>query len=58
MDILSGSDSLENARELYCQLIQLCRSGGFILRKWTSNNLQVFENVKSEFRNIDEYLRI
>ena len=37
-DGLVGADSLEEARELQCQLQELFAQGGFLLRKWKSSD--------------------
>ncbi|KAJ8914927.1 hypothetical protein NQ315_016081 [Exocentrus adspersus] len=47
-DIVSGSDSLENAIRARNELIQLCNRGGFELRKWTSNNKYFLQDLPEE----------
>lgn len=37
-DILTGADTLEETRELRLQLHQLCKAGGFPLKKWSAND--------------------
>lgn len=38
-DLLTGSDSIEHLKTIANQLIQILKSGGFQLTKWTSNNI-------------------
>ena len=44
-DLLSGAESVEEARELKHELQKLLSKAGLELRKWASNDPQVFENV-------------
>lgn len=44
-DILTGADTVAQARELKGQLIDLLARGGFELRKWTSNSPEVLEGL-------------
>jgi hypothetical protein len=44
-DLVSGSFTLESAKQLQSDLIQLLQSGGFNLRKWSSNKDELLEGV-------------
>jgi len=48
--ILTGANSLEAAQELRRQLTELCRAGGFPLRKWFANHAELLEGVPAEHR--------
>ena len=45
-DILSGSQTLSEARKLQTDLINLLERGGMQLHKWVSNHSQLYENDK------------
>lgn len=49
-DVLTGADSLTEARELFRQLINLCLAGGFPLRKWSVNDMGLMDDVPAEHR--------
>jgi len=49
-DILTGSATLAEAKELQKQLIALCTSGGFPIRKWASNSPELLEIIPAEHR--------
>lgn len=44
-DLLSGSYTIQSALLLQKQLIQICKSGGFNLRKWSSNHEPLLQSV-------------
>ncbi|XP_048003104.1 uncharacterized protein LOC125239532 [Leguminivora glycinivorella] len=46
-DVVSGAQSVEEARKLRSELSTILASGGFHLRKWTSNHQEFFEGVPS-----------
>ena len=46
-DVLTGSDSLENARKLREQLIELTKKRGLWLCKWTSNPQESIRDMQS-----------
>lgn len=46
-DILSGAETISNALVLQKQLIDICKTAGFELRKWHSNSSAVLEAVTS-----------
>ncbi|GBN20548.1 hypothetical protein AVEN_66594-1 [Araneus ventricosus] len=50
-DILTGSNSLENTKELQTQLVQLLGRGGMTLHKWCSNN----ESLLNKIQNSGDY---
>ena len=47
-DLLTGSDTIEEAAKLCQQLLRLLLRGQFPLRKWSSNDLRVLENLPKE----------
>ncbi|XP_041785566.1 uncharacterized protein LOC121600845 [Anopheles merus] len=47
-DFIGGADSIENARQLRIELSQLLAKGGFELRKWTSNQLEVLAGLNAD----------
>lgn len=49
-DIISGSDTFENASLLIQQLIQLFSLGGFQLRKWASNCPELLSHIPESHR--------
>lgn len=54
-DLLSGMDSLEDARELKGQVSHILCSGGFVLRKWMSNEKEVLLEG-SDGENVEHYI--
>ncbi len=65
-DCLTGSDSIQGAIELQRELQGLFNKGGFLLRKWNSNEPSVLQHIKPELRdaqctlslsNPDEYTK-
>ena len=46
-DFIGSADSFENARQLRIELSQFLAKGGFELRKWTSNQLEVLADVNA-----------
>ena len=49
-DGLTGADSIDQAIELYHQLQGLFDKGGFLLRKWHSNEPEVLQHIDPELR--------
>ncbi|XP_054287839.1 uncharacterized protein LOC129003567 [Macrosteles quadrilineatus] len=47
-DVLTGGDSLDHTLKIKSELISLLNSGGFKLRKWSSNNHKILEDVPSD----------
>ena len=65
-DGITGADSIEEAIELQRQLQELFAKGGFLLRKWNSNQPAVLQHLPQELRdghstqqlpNPDEYTK-
>ncbi|XP_055903820.1 uncharacterized protein LOC129939726 [Eupeodes corollae] len=52
-DLISGADSLEEAKEKRDEARALLASGGFNLRKWTANHRDLMENIPLHDREID-----
>lgn len=48
-DLVTGSDSLEEAKSLQLEIISLLDKGGFELRKWASNHPSLLSNLPREF---------
>ena len=44
-DVVTGADSVPEALEIQAELRQLCRAGGFNLRKWASNQPVLMERL-------------
>lgn len=51
-DIMTGSDTIEEAIVLHRQLEQLMEAGGFKLRKWAANRSEVLEGIPCSDREI------
>ncbi|XP_065087288.1 uncharacterized protein LOC135709015 [Ochlerotatus camptorhynchus] len=47
-DVITGADTVENARELCKQLNEMTCKGGFKLRKWASNHQAALESVSED----------
>ncbi|XP_055918584.1 uncharacterized protein LOC129950686 [Eupeodes corollae] len=52
-DLISGADSLEEARKKRDEARQLLASAGFNLRKWTSNVKELIEDIPVQDRELD-----
>lgn len=48
-DILTGADSLEGAQALKAELIELMRSAGYELRKWSSNSVNLLQDLPEDY---------
>lgn len=57
-DFISGCDSLEDAKNLQRDMVQLFKRGGFNLRKWSSNSPEILDNIPLTSREADTYLNI
>ncbi|XP_053699038.1 uncharacterized protein LOC128746009 [Sabethes cyaneus] len=44
-DVLTGADTIEEAKQLRRELSHIFSTGGFYLRKWTSNSIEALEGV-------------
>lgn len=51
-DVISGTDTTENAMALRDELIQLAKSGGFNLRKWISNDSSLSDQSMPQGKSI------
>lgn len=49
-DILTGAASLTEAREIQRQLSQLCKAGGFPLKKWSATDPELLKDVPATER--------
>ena len=47
-DIVSGQDSIENAKQLQNELVEILSKGGFQVKKWSSNRKEILDNFNSE----------
>ena len=54
-DLISGTDTIENAVQLQVELDQLLKKGGFELRKWSSNEPKALQNVSEEYLDLSHY---
>lgn len=44
-DLFGGADSIPQAQKIVIQLNQLCMAGGFLLKKWISNENTVLNSI-------------
>lgn len=49
-DILTGASTINEAKELLRQLTGICRAGGFPLKKWSTNDAALLDEVPAEDR--------
>ncbi|RVE40681.1 hypothetical protein evm_014670 [Chilo suppressalis] len=47
-DIMGGAETLERAQAMKTELIELMRSAGYELRKWSTNNPQLLKDLPEE----------
>jgi len=47
-DILSGDASVDRTRDMLNQTRELCKAGGFPLRKWAANDPQLLDSIPEE----------
>ncbi|XP_073954835.1 uncharacterized protein [Choristoneura fumiferana] len=47
-DLLTGCESVEEGKQIYKDLIQLLRKGGFELQKWSSNSEQLMQEFNED----------
>lgn len=57
-DLLTGASSIEEAKKLVTQVIELMKNGGFTIRKWASNKSSVLESLPPELRSSSRSLQI
>ncbi|UYV63980.1 hypothetical protein LAZ67_2006240, partial [Cordylochernes scorpioides] len=55
-DLLTGCPTVEDAKGLMQQLIAVLGSGGFVLRKWVSNETSIIEDLPLLLRGKDEVM--
>ncbi|XP_045483078.1 uncharacterized protein LOC123688551, partial [Harmonia axyridis] len=55
-DLLSGAQTVEQARVLKQEIDQVLQTAGFILRKWTSNMKEVFSDEEKRGKEIEHYI--
>ncbi|XP_070515395.1 uncharacterized protein [Cardiocondyla obscurior] len=46
-DILTGADTLSDAKEKLYQLIKICSAGGFVLKKWAASLSELLKTIPS-----------
>lgn len=51
-DLLSGADSIDDAKNLRSEITHVLESGGFVLRKWSSNEPQLVKNRADQDESI------
>lgn len=56
-DVVTGADSVDSARSLQMELTKILSSGGFHLRKWTSNSSEFLENLPSSDLYSQDFIR-
>ncbi|XP_070517428.1 uncharacterized protein [Cardiocondyla obscurior] len=47
-DLLSGADTIEDARAIRDEIIELLNKGSFSIRQWASNNLRIINDLSIE----------
>ncbi|GBM24807.1 hypothetical protein AVEN_245053-1 [Araneus ventricosus] len=52
-DLLTGADSVPEARRLVKDLIQVMGMGGFMIRKWACSDLRVVSVLSSELKSLE-----
>ncbi|XP_018405306.1 PREDICTED: uncharacterized protein LOC108781739 [Cyphomyrmex costatus] len=52
-DLLTGADSIEEARRIRDELIMLLAKGGFVIRQWASNDDRIVSNLTDSALHID-----
>ncbi|GFW40651.1 integrase catalytic domain-containing protein [Trichonephila clavipes] len=57
-DLITGTNSKEDAKKLVSQVIDLMKKGGFPIRKWASNESSVLESLPTELRSSSGSLHI
>ncbi|XP_011685702.1 PREDICTED: uncharacterized protein LOC105448687 [Wasmannia auropunctata] len=49
-DVLTGTNTVAEARQLRDDLLQLCMAGGFPLRKWAANDEELLREIPVNYR--------
>lgn len=52
-DLLSGADCIQAAKNLQTEIIRLLKSGGFSIRKWSSNCPELLTHISPENREVE-----
>lgn len=47
-DLIHGSHCIEHCKQLVAELYDLLKSGGFTLRKWSTNNPNILKNIEQQ----------
>jgi len=58
IDLLTGVDSLEEARTLQKQLQEMLSACGFVLHKWSSNDADALKGVPEHLREVQSLIDI
>lgn len=53
-DILTGANTIREAKEIRSQLVRICRAGGFPLKKWSANDASLLEDLPAADRLQEE----
>lgn len=53
-DLLHGTDTIEQGRKIVSDLILLMKKGGFNIRKWSSNEQKILEDIKTQESKSDD----
>ncbi|XP_055848408.1 uncharacterized protein LOC129913631 [Episyrphus balteatus] len=51
-DVMTGAHTIDEARAIQKELVELMQAGGFNLRKWTSNNQELLRCIPLEQREL------
>lgn len=51
-DLLSGADSVKEAIHRQSQVSQLLQRGGFVIRKWSSNHIEVTDQIEDAAKDL------
>ena len=57
-DVLSGADSVQELEIKRVEISELLQSGGFPLRKWSSNSVEVMQNIPQHLLAMDPLLEL
>ncbi|XP_022817932.1 uncharacterized protein LOC111350544 [Spodoptera litura] len=52
-DLLSGTDTVDEAITLSLELTHTLKRGGFILTKWASNSIEVMKSIEEDKRSVN-----
>lgn len=52
-DCIYGSDTIQDAMEIQSQIINILKSSGFHIRKWSANSLEVLKKIPESDRETD-----